>query len=124
MENISKSFRASSRARAKKGEKQRASDPRPETHDLKEFVIKMCVLRTALVSFVIFIVFLSFAGAVTYRSAATTMKNQMGNKCMGIATATATLIERDAGAYRRFIETLDTDSEYYQTLKANMEKIR
>jgi signal transduction histidine kinase/CheY-like chemotaxis protein/HPt (histidine-containing phosphotransfer) domain-containing protein len=43
---------------------------------------------------------------------------------MGIAVAAATLIERDAGSYRRFIETLDTDSKYYRMLKADMEKIR
>jgi signal transduction histidine kinase/CheY-like chemotaxis protein len=82
------------------------------------------LFRIAAGFFVVFIIFLSFAGVIMYRSTAAAMKNQMGNKCLGIATAMAALIERDAGPYRRFIATLDTDSEYYQMLKANMEKIR
>jgi signal transduction histidine kinase/DNA-binding response OmpR family regulator len=84
----------------------------------------MHFLRPLLVSFVVFILFLSSVGVVIYRSTATTMKKQLGNKCMGIAVAAATLIERDAASYRRFIETLDTDSKYYRMLKADMEKIR
>jgi len=74
--------------------------------------------------FLFFLVFMLIAGVFIYGAAAQTVKKQLRNKCIGIATATATLIERDTAGYREFIDTLDTDSAFYKTLKSDMEKIR
>ncbi|MDR1472635.1 MAG: response regulator [Synergistaceae bacterium] len=52
------------------------------------------------------------------------MKQQMGNKCLGIASAVAALLEEDPEGYQEFIETLDTESDYYIRTKALIEKIR
>jgi signal transduction histidine kinase/DNA-binding response OmpR family regulator len=48
----------------------------------------------------------------------------MGNKCLGIAYAVAALLEEDPEGYQEFIESLDTESEYYIRTKAIIEKIR
>lgn len=75
-------------------------------------------------------IFLFFAvavisfGASVYFSTARIMKEQLGSKCVGIATAVSALIEQDIDSYRSFIETLDTQSEYYKTMKSRLEQIR
>ena len=59
-----------------------------------------------------------------YNAADKAFKKQFGNKCKGIATAVAALIEEDIESYVQFITTLDQDSEYYQKTKAILENIK
>jgi diguanylate cyclase (GGDEF)-like protein len=59
-----------------------------------------------------------------YAITARTLKEQMGRKCLGIAISAATLFEDDIDSFREYIETLDTESDYYRKTKAKMEKIR
>jgi diguanylate cyclase (GGDEF)-like protein len=59
-----------------------------------------------------------------YVTTARTLKEQMGRKCLGIAISVATLFEDDIDSFREYIETLDTESDYYRKTKAKMEKIR
>jgi hypothetical protein len=61
---------------------------------------------------------------VFYMITARTLKDQMGHKCLGIAISVATLFEDDIDSFREYIETLDTESDYYRNIKAKMEKIR
>ncbi|MDR2137189.1 MAG: hypothetical protein LBO68_02765, partial [Synergistaceae bacterium] len=63
-------------------------------------------------------------GGIVYAVTSQTLKQQMGNKCLGIASAVAALLEEDPEGYREFIETLDTESDYYIRTKAIIEKIR
>ncbi|MDR1579141.1 MAG: hypothetical protein LBS35_02190 [Synergistaceae bacterium] len=65
-----------------------------------------------------------FVGGILYFVTSQTLKMQMGKKCLGIASAVAALLEEDPESYRKFTETLDTESEYYIRTKAVMEKIR
>ena len=85
---------------------------------------KSMFTKMLFIIFAFFTLLLMVFGWIIYNQTAQTMKKQMGNKCLGIATAVATLIEQDAEGYEQFIDTLDTDSEYYIQLKADMEKIR
>jgi signal transduction histidine kinase/CheY-like chemotaxis protein len=64
-----------------------------------------------------------FAGIV-YSVTSQTLKQQMGNKCLGIAYAVAALLEEDPDGYKAFIQSLDTESDYYIRTKAIIEKIR
>ena len=82
------------------------------------------ITRSFVLIFAFFLVFMSIASIFIYRASAQTVKKQLVNKCMGIAIATATLIERDTAGYREFIDTLDMDSDFYKTLKSDMESIR
>jgi diguanylate cyclase (GGDEF)-like protein len=61
---------------------------------------------------------------VFYFIAARTLKDQMGRKCLGIAISVATLFENDVDSFKEYMETLDTESDYYRKTKAQMEKIR
>jgi diguanylate cyclase (GGDEF)-like protein len=63
-------------------------------------------------------------GILFYAITAKTLKDQMGHKCLGIAISVATLFEADTDSLREYIETLDTESDYYRKTKAQMEKIR
>lgn len=74
--------------------------------------------------FVVFLAIMVVFGVFMYRSTARTMKEQLGNKCLGIAEAVAVFIEEDIQGYRQFIDTLDTESDYYINTKAALEKIR
>ncbi|MDR1125022.1 MAG: hypothetical protein LBM64_03025, partial [Deltaproteobacteria bacterium] len=74
--------------------------------------------------FLFFVVPLGVYGVFNYSSTAALVKTQMGNRCLGIATAVAVLIEREPENYQAFTRTLDTESEYYQSLKKQLEKIR
>jgi signal transduction histidine kinase/CheY-like chemotaxis protein/HPt (histidine-containing phosphotransfer) domain-containing protein len=82
------------------------------------------ITRLTVVFFTFFVILYSVTGFFIYHLVAASMKSQMGDKCLGIATAVAALIEQDTGSYREFIADMDLDSEYYRELKANMERIR
>jgi signal transduction histidine kinase/DNA-binding response OmpR family regulator len=74
--------------------------------------------------FLLFVILLGAYGAFTYRSTAEIVKRQLGNRCLGIATAVSVLIEREPENYQAFIRTLDTKGEYYPSIKKQLEKIR
>jgi len=74
--------------------------------------------------FTIFIVLMVMSGVFIYRVTANSMKDQLGDQCMGIATAISALIEQDIDGYLDFIENQDTESEYYRDIKPRLEKVR
>ncbi|MDR2797141.1 MAG: response regulator [Treponema sp.] len=74
------------------------------------------------VSFLVFAVIMF--GVVIYSVIAHTMKQQMGNQCLGLASAVAALLEVHPKEYRDLINTLDTTTEYYIKTKKLIEKIR
>jgi diguanylate cyclase (GGDEF)-like protein len=59
-----------------------------------------------------------------YAITARTLKEQMGDKCLGIAISVATLFEDDIDSLREYKKTLDTESDFYRKTKAKMEKVR
>lgn len=85
---------------------------------------KSIFTRALMLIFIFFVMLMILFGLFMNNASAHTMKGQMGNKCIGIASAVATMIERDVEDYIQYINTLDTDSEYYIRMKADIEKIR
>ncbi|MCC8166677.1 MAG: sensor domain-containing diguanylate cyclase [Planctomycetes bacterium] len=71
-----------------------------------------------------FIVLMIGFGVLVHQMTSRTVKEQMANKCAGIAVAVATLLEQWPDNYKEFAETLDTTSPYYRRIKALMEEIR
>ncbi|MDR2196688.1 MAG: hypothetical protein LBO07_01835, partial [Coriobacteriales bacterium] len=63
-------------------------------------------------------------GAVVYTSIGQQVKQQMGDKCLGIASSIAAVLEQDPESFRYFIDTLDTSTEYYQRMQALVEEVR
>ncbi|MDR1649243.1 MAG: response regulator [Synergistaceae bacterium] len=63
-------------------------------------------------------------GGITYSVTSQTLKQQMGRKCLGIASAVSAILEENPEEYRKYIESLDTGSDYYIRTKALIEKIR
>ena len=85
---------------------------------------KRSFMKTPIQIFLLFVIFMSGFGTFIYHSTAAVMKRQMGNRCLGIATAVSVIIEQDTEGYLTFCRTLDTDSEYYRDIKGQLEKIR
>jgi signal transduction histidine kinase/DNA-binding NarL/FixJ family response regulator len=65
-----------------------------------------------------------FLEIVIYAITANAVKQQMANKCLGLASSVAMFLEENPGEYRKFIETLDTRSDYYIRTKKVLEDIR
>ena len=82
------------------------------------------IFRIFLSFFLVLVVVLLALQIIVYLMTGRTIKEQMGNKCLGIATSVATLLEKDTGSLRKFMATMDTDSRYYRDIKKDMEKIR
>ena len=72
----------------------------------------------------IFLLVLVILSVFLFTSTAHIMREQMGSKCVGVASAVAVLIEQDAAAYREFQKTLDPHSDYYRHMRSNLMKIR
>jgi len=76
------------------------------------------------------IVFASFAlmmacfGLFVHNFTGNMVKRQMQNRCRGVATVVAAMLEQDIEGYKEFVRTLDTDSEYYRRVKTVLEGIR
>ncbi|MDR0628301.1 MAG: response regulator [Treponema sp.] len=85
---------------------------------------KVASVRTYIytVSCLVFMVILF--GVVIYSVTAREMKQQLGNRALGIASTVAAMLEEKPAEYRNFIKTLDTSSDYYIKTKKLMEKIR
>ena len=82
------------------------------------------IMKKTIGIFLFFAGFIIAFGIFIYYSTASSMKSQLGNQCLGIASAVSVLIEQDVENYRSFCDTLDTDSEYYHYIKSQMEAIR
>lgn len=82
------------------------------------------LLMAPLVVFVVAALGFGIFGYAIFNATAESLKDQMSNQCLGIATATATFIESDVEGYEEFISTLDRDCEYYRTIKPQLEKIQ
>ena len=63
-------------------------------------------------------------GFLIYQNTAQTMKQQLGNKCIGIASSVAVIIEDDVEGFKEFCRTLDDSTEYYAETYAKLNKIR
>jgi signal transduction histidine kinase/DNA-binding response OmpR family regulator len=61
---------------------------------------------------------------LVYTSTGRQVKEQMGNKCLGIASSVAVMLEQDPDAFQDFIDTLDTNTEYYKKTQELVERIR
>ena len=79
------------------------------------------------VYFLLVIIFMSLMccfGVLIYQNTARTIKTQLGNKCVGIASAVAVLIEEDIEGFIEFSQTLDIQSDYYNTIRPKLMRIR
>jgi diguanylate cyclase (GGDEF)-like protein len=86
--------------------------------------IRSQVFHIFLSFFLVLVAVLLILQIVVYMMTARTIKEQIGQKCLGIAISVATLLEKDTGSLKQFMAALDTDSEYYLRTKRDLEKIR
>ena len=63
-------------------------------------------------------------GIFTYQSTAATLRTQLGNKCLGIASAVAVIIDDDIEGFIEFSKDLDMESDYYKTMRPKLTRIR
>ena len=63
-------------------------------------------------------------GAFIYQNTAQTMKKQLGNKCLGIASVVAVLLEDDIEGYINFCKHLNMQSDYYKKIYTKLRRIR
>jgi signal transduction histidine kinase/DNA-binding NarL/FixJ family response regulator len=85
-----------------------------KTAPARRYIYVICFLAFCVIMF----------GGIVYTVTSQTLKQQMGNKCLGIAYAVAALLEEDPEGYKEFIQSLDIESDYYVRTKAIIEKIR
>ena len=86
--------------------------------------IKTVFSRTYLYLLIVIIGVMVCFGVFIYKNTAQTMKMQLGNKCIGIATAVSVMMEDDIDDYIAFAENLDTQSDYYQAIYSKLNRIR
>lgn len=82
------------------------------------------LLRIFLTLFLVLVLVLGCFGAFLYYSTSQLMIQQLGSKCVGIASAVAVIVEEDLSGYRDFAATLDTGSDYYRSTLAKLQQIR
>jgi len=85
---------------------------------------KTVYLRVYLCLIVIFVGIMVCFGVSIYQNTAQTMKKQLGDKCIGIASVVSVLIEEDIDGFIAFSQTLDVDSAYYQQIWPKLNRIR
>ncbi|MDR1979943.1 MAG: response regulator [Synergistaceae bacterium] len=85
-----------------------------KTAPARRYLYIICFLAFSVIAF----------GGIVYAVTSQTLKQQIGNKCLGIASAVAALLEEDPEGYQEFTKSLDTESDYYIRTKAIIEKIR
>jgi diguanylate cyclase (GGDEF)-like protein len=81
------------------------------------------VFRIFLLFFSIMLIVSLSLQLILYSITGKTLKEQLGNKCLGIAISVATFLEQDTETFKDYLRTLDTNSDYYIETKANLEKI-
>ena len=77
-----------------------------------------------LILVVVFVFIMVCFGILTYQSTAVTLRTQLGNKCLGIASAVAVIIDDDIEEFIEFSKTLDMESDYYKAIRAKLTRIR
>ncbi|MDR2897806.1 MAG: GGDEF domain-containing protein [Spirochaetaceae bacterium] len=85
--------------------------------------IRSYVFRVFLLFFSIMVAVSLLLQIVMYTITGATVREQLGNKCLGIAVSVATLLEQNTDSLKEYLRTMDTSSEYYIRTKANLEKI-
>ena len=73
---------------------------------------------------IIFVVLMICFGALIYHNATRTVRQQLGSKCIGIATAAAVIIEMDIEGFQTFCEDMDTEGSYYKETYEKLNRIR
>jgi signal transduction histidine kinase/CheY-like chemotaxis protein len=91
-----------------------AGMPAQKISSVFTYICAVCFLGCTIVVFDI----------IVYYITAETVRQQLANKCFGIASSVAAILEENPAGYREFRETLDTESEYYIKTKRQIEKIR
>ena len=86
--------------------------------------VKTMFAKAYLLLLIIFVCVMVSFGLFIYRNTAQIMKTQLGNKCIGIASSVAVLIESDIDGFIKFSEALDTQSDYYKTIRPKLNRIR
>ena len=85
---------------------------------------KVAFSKAFIILLSIFVALMICVGTFIYLNTAQTMKTQLGKKCVGVATAVSVLIEEDIDGYMEFVNTLDTDSDYYLEIIPKLQRIR
>ena len=86
--------------------------------------VKKTFTKAYLLSIIIFVGIMTCFGLFIFQNTARTMKTQLGNKCIGIASAVAVLIEEDIDGFIELSQTLDMDTDYYRTIYPKLSRIR
>ena len=86
--------------------------------------VKMMFAKAYLLLIIVFVCVMICFGFIIYQNTAQTVKKQLGNKCIGIASAVAVLIEDDIDGFIQFSQELDTQSDYYKTMHLKLNRIR
>ena len=73
--------------------------------------------------FSLFFIFAVVTGIISYRLAANVLKNQFIHNCAALSFTVAAIIETDSDGYEEFLNTLNTESDYYKRIKALMMRI-
>ena len=86
--------------------------------------IKLMFTKAYLYILIAFVAVMVCFGIFIYHSTAQTMKTQLGNKCIGIATSVAVLLEDNIDDFIAFSENLNTESDYYKMIYPKLRRIR
>ena len=86
--------------------------------------VKTMFGKTYLLLLTIFVGVMICFGLLIYQNTAKTMKKQLGNQCIGIASAVSVLIETDIEGFKEFSKSLDMESDYYKTIQPKLNRIR
>jgi len=81
------------------------------------------VSRHIIFIFVAFCVFTLATSLITYHIVSNLLKKQLAMNCSSIASTVAALIELESDKYENFLQTLDTESDYYKQIQELMSKI-
>ena len=86
--------------------------------------IKSMFTKAYLLLLLVFVCIMICFGVFIYQNTAETMRRQLGNKCIGIATAVAVMIEEDIDGFVEFSKNLDVNGDYYQSMYPKLSRIR
>jgi len=72
----------------------------------------------------LFCVLKLITGIISYNLASNTLREQLVFKCKSVALTVASVITSDSDGYKDFLQTLDTESDYYYRTKELMMNIK
>ena len=87
-------------------------------------VMKTVFTRAYLFLLIMFVCVMICFGVFIYHNTAQTVKLQLGNKCIGIASAIAVLVEDDIDDFIAFSKNPDSQSDYHQMIYSKLNRIR